>query len=461
MPLKDARNSLREACKFLFALISVFFFVPRAYSQTSDVPAPKARAELRFELAIDAAERRVFRPEFHFVWPLGAEAKGRIAFDLSFLQRTNGRLRGPIDYWIRAGYGRDIAGGVSLEASLNHFCRHVTSIDTPSILNLNEVAGIVRVRRPSFEAWFGYGRYVGGSPGFRDLLIFALKAPRLIFAELSFESEFKWVNFGEMFHEVGLSLAVGRGVELFIRSARYYALPSETFIGLRLSEGSGLPKPLESFHLGTGIFPFFNSHKVLVDGGFRLEIAKNENGRFLTDLDFETPILAGNGFFAQFWPDRMIYRARAQYEKAFRAGWVAAWYARYDVDMPVDKAVGFLASLSTGLALRNQPDFMRLEKPLRIEIAGGIDFKYDYDFEVKLGVNTAKSGSANAGAEFRWRANSQRQAADIRVFADFGRGIAVRPFAGVKRISYAAGGTPGPSRFAERIIVGVGLYKWF
>jgi hypothetical protein len=269
------------------------------------------------------------------------------------------------------------------------------------------------------------------------------------------------VNFGEVFHEMGLSLAVGQGVEIFIRSARYYGLPAETFIGLRLSEGNGPPKSLESFHLGAGVYPFYNSHKLLVEGGFRLEIAKNENGRFLADLDFDTPILTGNGFFAQFWPDRMIYRVRAQYEKSFSGGWSAAWYARYDVDMPTDKAIGSLASLSTGIAVRNQPDFERLERPLRFEVAGGIDFKYDYDFGLKLGVNTANPGAANAGAEFRWQANGLRQAAEFKIFADFGRDIAVRPFAGVKKISYAAGGTPGPSRFAERITVGVGLYKWF
>jgi hypothetical protein len=458
-PADNARP--RPARKSALFLLTAFLCVPGLRSQTDEAFAPKARADFRFELAIDAFERRVYRPEFHFAWPFGAEAKGRIAADLSYLQRTNGRLQGPIDFWIRVGYGQAVTDSVSIEASLNHFCRHVTSIDNPYVLNLNEVAGIVHIRKGSVEAGVGYGRYAGGSPGYRELLIFSLKAPHILVPELSFESEFKWVNFGSLFHEAGLSLAVGRGVDLFIRTARYYGLPSETFIGLRLSEGNGAPKSLESFRLGAGVYPFFNSHKLLVDGGFRLEIAKNENGRFLADLDFDAPILTGNGFFAQFWPDRMIYRARAQYEKPLSGGWSAAWYARYDVDMPADKAVGFLASLSTGLAVRNQPDFERLDRPFRIEAAAGIDFKYDYDLGLKLGVNTAKPGSANAGAEFRWQANSLREAAEFKIFADFGRDIAVRPFAGLKKISYAAGGTPGPSRFAERIIVGVGLYKWF
>jgi hypothetical protein len=65
---------------------------------------------------------------------------------------------------------------------------------------------------------------------------------------------------------------------------------------------------------------------------------------------------------------------------------------------------------------------------------------------------------------FFWAPKVTAQAGDVpapKPRADFGREISVRPFAGVKKITYAAGGTPGPSGFAERITVGVGLYKWF
>jgi hypothetical protein len=280
-------------------------------------------------------------------------------------------------------------------------------------------------------------------------------------------------------------------------------LDTETFLGVRLSGGTGsrepgppdarnaggtgakAPGPLSSLRLSTGAYPFFNSHKLLVNGAFRLELAKSEggarsaggpgsrepggepDGRFLADLEFDAPVLTGDGFFAQFWPDRMIYRVRAEYEKAIGDGLFAAWYARYDVDMPVDRAVAFLASLSTGAAVRNQPDFERLDKALRFEAWAGLDFKYDYDVGLKVGINTTARGTReapgalNAGAELRWQANGMREAAELKIFGEFAGAVVVRPFVGAKKISYAAGGTPGPGTFAERITIGVALYKWF
>jgi hypothetical protein len=435
----------------------------------------KARADFRFDFAIDAAERRVYRPDFGFAWPLSAGGGSRFVFDLSYLERINGRLQGPIDFWIHAGYGLDLSSSVSLEASLTHFCRHLTSIDDPYVLNINELAAALRVRAGGVEAGFGYGRYIGGSPGYGGLMIFSLKAARILIPELSFAGGWKWVDFDALLHDMELSLRLSRGVALFIRSARTYGLPTETFLGLRLSgeDGgesgagggdveSGAPKPLTDFRLVAGAYPFYVTHKLLVSGSFRLELMKNESGRFFADLDFDAPVLTGNGFFAQFWPDRMIYRLRADYEKTFAGGVFGAWYAHYDVDMPADNPVAFLASLSTGVALRNEPDFERLEKAIRFEVWGGVDFKYDYDVGLKLGINTAnEGGAANVGAEVRWQANSMRQAGEFKIFADFGRAVSVRPFVGIKKIEYAAGGTPGPDGFANRITAGIGLYKWF
>jgi hypothetical protein len=65
------------------------------------------------------------------------------------------------------------------------------------------------------------------------------------------------------------------------------------------------------------------------------------------------------------------------------------------------------------------------------------------------------------GAELRWQANGMREAAELKIFAELGGAIVVRPFAGIKKISYAAGGTPGPGKLAERITAGVALYRWF
>jgi hypothetical protein len=377
----------------------------------------------------------------------------------------NGRLQGPIDFWIHAGYGLDLSKSVSLETGLTHFCRHLTSVENSYILNLNELTGAIRVREGGVEASVGYGRYIGGSPGYGGLMVFSLKASRVLIPELSFAGGWKWVDFDAQLHDMELSLGLSRGIALFIRSARTYGLPTETFLGVRLSGengGDGGPKQLTGFRLSAGAYPFYGAHKLLVSGGFRLEFAKNENGRFFADLDFDAPVLTGDGFFAHFWPDRMIYGLRADYEKTLGGGLFAAWYACYDVDMPSDKAVDFLASLSTGLAIRNQPDFERLEKAIRFEVRGGIDFKYDYDAGLKLGINTVSAGgAANVGAEIRWQANSMRRSGELKIFADFGRDVSVRPFVGIKKIDYAAGGTPGPDGLAKRITLGFGFYKWY
>ena len=431
----------------------------------------KARADFRFDFAIDAAARRVYCPDFGFAWPLSAGGGSRFVFDLSYLERMNGRLQGPIDFWIHGGYELDLSTAVSLEASLTHFCRHFTLIENPYVLNVNELAAAIRVREGGVEAGFGYGRYIGGSPGYGGLMIFSLKAAHVLIPELSFAGGWKWVDFDALLHDMELSLRLSRGIALFIRSARTYGLPTETFLGLRLSDeggggegggADGAPQQLKDFRLLAGVYPFDDTHKLLVTGSFRLEFAKNENGRFFADLDFDAPVLRGDGFFAQFWPDRMIYRVRADYEKTLAGGLFGAWYARYDVDMPADKAIASLASLSTGVALRNEPDFERLEKAIRFEVWGGVDFKYDYDVGLKLGINTAnESGAANAGAEVRWQANSMRREGEFKIFADFGRSVSVRPFVGIKKIDYAAGGTPGPDRFADWITAGIGFYTWF
>jgi len=389
----------------------------------------------------------------------------------------NGRLQGPIDFWLHAGYALDLSESVAIEAGLTHFCRHLTSLDNPYVLNLNELAAAVHIRTGGIEAGLGYGRYVGGTPGYGGLMIASFRAARVLIPELAFSGRWKWVDFATLLHDMELSVRLSRSLSLFIRSARAYGLSTETFLGLRLAgqedagapgsrepggAAEGAPKPLADFRLIAGAYPFYDAHKLLVSGSARLELSKSEAGRFFADLDFDTPILTGDGFFGQFWPDRMIYRVRAEYEKPLVDGVFASWYAHYDADMPADKAVGFLASLSTGIAVRNEPDFERLSHAVRFELWGGVDFKYDYDAGLKLGVNTAREGGAlNAGAEFRWQANSLRQATEFRLFADFGLDVSVRPFVGLKKIEYGAGGTPGPDGLQNRITAGVGFYKWF
>jgi hypothetical protein len=179
------------------------------------------------------------------------------------------------------------------------------------------------------------------------------------------------------------------------------------------------------------------------------------------DVDFRTPILAGSALFAQSWPDRMLYAVAGQYEKSLPSGLFGAWYARYDVDMPVDKAIRFRSSLATGLLLRNQKDFNRLEKSLRFEVAAGYDFTFDYDLRLRLGAQARPRGFFPLGAEFRVDANSDRQDVEFKAFAAFGKDIEVRPFVGVRKVTSYAGPEPPEDRFMNRVTAGIALYTWF
>lgn len=71
--------------------------------------------------------------------------------------------------------------------------------------------------------------------------------------------------------------------------------------------------------------------------------------RIVAGVDFESPILNGDGFFAQFWPGKMIYDINLDYEKKMGPRCFAAWTTHYRLDLPVDDDLPFAASLFTGL----------------------------------------------------------------------------------------------------------------
>lgn len=427
-----------------------------SFSQQTERPA----ARLSLEFGIDSFERKSYRPEFSFTWPLPPAGRGRLFFDTSYLQRINGRLRGPVDFWLRGGLERPLVGSLALEASLNHFCRHLTSILNPTILNYNELVGKLWWRTSVFECAAGYGRYVGGSPGLDQLVVFNLNVPRLVLPELSFESEWKWVNFSRFYYEAEVAVTLSEGAALYVRTARYYSLPGETSIGLRLSsEGSGA-QILDQFHLVSGFYPYFNAHKLLVSGSYRLDLMRKSDRRFFFNVGFGTPILSGSGFFVEFWPDRMLYNLSAEYE--LRIGQLfAAWYTRYSVDMPADTPLPFESSLGTGILIRNQTDFDRLERRVRFEAGAGYNFRYDFDFSFKLGINTLPRKGPNFGVDTRWGTVSGQEAFEFNLFAAFGRDVSIRPFVGVRKIRYLAGGPPPSDSFKHRLTAGVALFAWF
>ncbi len=346
----------------------------------------------------------------------------------------NGDLQGVIDYWVRVGaenrvWGDDAGGSVSVEAVLNHFCRHLASIANPYVLNLNELMGRVVVRSGGAALGAGFGPFIGGSRGYGQLASFTLDAAPFLLPEASFAGELKWVDFERFYYEATLSVGLGGGAEIFLRAARHYDYPAAAYLGLRLRSNGPLSKHVGDFNATVGVYPYYDVHKLLVVGSYRLPILRGDDRRFLAAIDFQTPLLSGSGFWGQFWPDRMIHAASAEYERTLPGGMRAAWYARYVVDMPVDKAVRFRSHLATGLLLRNQPEFERLDKPIRFEVAAGYDFAFDFDARIKLGAN-ARLGTGTGPGGGGVRPGSQRRA-PVRAgqglpgFRQRGRGAAV------------------------------------
>ena len=208
----------------------------------------------------------------------------------------------------------------------------------------------------------------------------------LLIPELTLQAEFKLVNFSRLYHDCGFSLALNRNVDIFFRNARHYEFRNTSYLGLRFRSATGSSALLDSMKVLVGASPFDDRFKLEIEGDFKLEFFRNDSRRVVLGVEFESPILNGDGFFAQFWPGKMIYDLGLDYEKTVAPGLFAAWVARYRADMPVDDDLPFTASLFTGLALRNQAEFDVLERDVRYEVAAGYDFKRGLEFSGKLGL---------------------------------------------------------------------------
>jgi len=431
------------------------------FSRQKENVRAQATGDIKVEFGIDSGQRKYYRPQFNLAWPLDSGANTRLVFDLSYYERMNSRLQGAIDYWLAFGLERDLASGLKFEARLNHFCRHLTSLENPYILNLNEIFGRLWLTSPNVQAAFGAGTYAGGSPGFDSLAVFNLNVQGFPSDEVSLESEWKWVNFQDILYEAGLFVSLAKGVDLFFRTAKHYRFPPTSYLGFRFrSEGTN-ERYLDRFMISTGVYPFYGMHKLTAEGGYRIEFFKSDQRRFMLDVGFQSPILDGDSFFSQFWPDRMLYDVTGEYERTLSPSLRIAWYARTFIDMPADKNQEFRSSLESGLTVRNQPDFDRLDSRLRFEIAAGANFRRGYDLGLKLGINTLRSAAANLGSDFRCRLDGERQMVEWKVFADFGRGIPFRPFIGLRKTSGTNAEPDGRVPFERMLLAGISFYKWF
>ena len=99
------------------------------------------------EIGIDSLERAFIRPRFRYDFPLSFTS---LYLDVDYTQRLNSRLQGEIDFWVRVGSVTKVSEFLDFEFSLNHFCRHKTSIDYPRVLDINELLGRIW---PAFRPW--------------------------------------------------------------------------------------------------------------------------------------------------------------------------------------------------------------------------------------------------------------------------------------------------------------------
>lgn len=453
---RKAERARRAAAAAFLVLLGLLGFAAAGRAEEREERRPRVVVEF----GIDGYQRAYYRPSFQFAGNAPLLGRTRSYVDFAYIQRANGQLEGPIDFWLDAGLERKVSESISVGASLTHFCRHVTSRSNPYILNHNELVGRADWKRGAFKLGVGYGAYLGGSPGLSRLAVFSLSISPLLLPELSFESELKWADFSELYHEASLALGLGRGIDLILRSKRSYGLPAETFIGVRIASDGAARDTVDRFDLFFGVTPFHDDYKLLGAGGFRLVFLRAPERRLLVNVDFATPILAGSGFFGRFWPDRMIYDVDAQYEIAGR-GFFAAWYARYLLDMPSDRAIPFQGRLGTGLLVRNKPDFDALDAPFRIEAFAGLDFRWTLDYGLKAGINTVKAKPFDVGAEVHWRRAGGSPAYEVKAFAALGKEISVRPFAGIRKLGRFAMDPPADEPASQDWILGVSFLKWY
>lgn len=442
-----------DAGKIVFAgalaLCAAIFLPCAGLARPADDP-PRAEAELI--VGTDSYLRRTVGPSLRFEFPL---AGVRLFTAMSYLQSTNSRSRGPVDFWLRTGALRDVGRGLVLEAGLNHLCRHLTSVYAPEILDVNELLARLWTESGSARFGAGGGLFIGKNDAYRTVLVGNAAWERVGGSEFSLAGEVKLVNGRTLYHDLDFSVALDGGAELFVKSLRAYGLDARTYLGLRLlSRGRGA-RVVDKLKLRLGWYPGYVNHKLISDLDLTLRLFLRPESRLLLALRPSVPILRTEEFFGRSRPARISYALSGEYERAAGRGLLAAGYARVDVDMPADVALRPSSSLAAGLALRNVRDFEALDRPFRFEARAGRSFQRGYDAGLSFGVNTM-AGPVRYGADLRWTSRSDVQRLRAGVFADLDGGIGVRPFLAVEVVDFM----DEPRAPETRTLLGIDLVRW-
>jgi len=438
------------------SFLCVCLFLPKGLisSGVDDYQLSAAKAKAEVELGIDSFERRFYRPQLQFSFPL---EKNLLFLKMLYYQRINSRLQGEVDFWLKVGLKRALAKNLILEASLNHMCRHISSVDYSKALDLNELVGRLWLSKNIYRLGFGLGIYLGGSASYHSLALLNFEFPKILNSEFTLLGEVKLVNYEEILHEIELSAALSKSVDLFIRNTRHYEYKNTTYLGIRLKSDGEAGDFIEHLRFRWGYYPFDSFYKALAAQEIKLEFFQTSHRRVLFSFQGIIPILESQGLFTGvFKPERLRYPLSVEYEKKAGPKLFVYGYWRYDVLMPIDVAEEFSSHLGVGIGLRNQTNFNKLYEKLRFEFFGGYNFTHRYDVGGALGINTLNKGF-NLGAEFHFRVNPDQLKADIELYGEMGKGVKTRPFVRLERKHYF----DLEDQSATKLLFGIQFISWF
>ncbi len=414
----------------------------------------KMGAYAQIEMGIDSLQQKYLRPIFNYNFPLGSAT---IFGEITFLQRAGDQLKGSIDYWLNLGVRRKFSHRISGEIRLNHFCRHLSSLENPEILNLNEVLARAWFSTERVRLGLGYGFYTGGNRDYNSLLMVNTELTSIFGSELSFKGELKFRDFIEILYEAELYFSLSESTDLFIRNAKHYEFENTTYIGIRMKSSAKIEEYLDSLKLGTGFYPYFKAHKILAEGEFRMFFFKTSYRRFIFSLDFSAPIIRDNAFWGDFYPENMVYAFNFEYERKLKDKLFLVWYSRYCLNLPLDHNERFNSDLGTGISLRNQSDFDLLAEKIRFEVSAGYNFDLDFDFGLKFGLNLLNINWLDSHCELRFQLNTEKLYSSLRLFLEFGKVISIRPFIRFDKTSHFESQEPSNIKF----LFGIALFKWY
>ncbi len=438
--------------KFPYGVLFVLLFPHFLLAGTRYPQQNTTQTKAYLEYGIDSSERAFFRPKLHFNIPLRFVD---LFVDAEFLHRLNSRLEGEVDFWINLGSKKQISSLISLEAALNHFCRHKTLQDYPRILDINELVGKCWFRLPNIDLGFGGGTYLGTSNHFTGLITADLRWSQIFETEFSASSQLRWTDLNQIFYELELAFTLEPGLDFFARTTKHYEYPKTAYLGMRLYSEGDMGRHLESFRFRGSFISADEAYKVNAQEEFKLNLYETEQRRLLLSLGANIPIKSGEAFFSTFHPDDVSYCIQMDYELKLRRQMAAYVYGLYDLIMPADRADSFSSNLGIGVGLRNQAYFERIDRTLRFDFSVGQNYKNVFDMRIRLGVNTL-GPSARYGSNFRIDFDPDAKHVLLEVFAEYGNQVRFRPFLAYEHMDLFH--RPGSS--LNRFLVGIELLGW-